>query len=654
MQVITFFVSLILLTCQPLSAKAPENSPRALVHLLDFLAQDYAGAVSGGKIISRTEYKEQLEFSEMAVEINAHLSTKENTAGLQRDLEKLHQMVVNKAGENDVANEARKIKMQVVVRTGLEMAPVYWPSIKSGQELFQKNCVTCHGVNGNGDGPAGASLNPKPANFLEAKRMDELTPFQAFNAIRIGVPGTAMAPFYNLNDQDTWALAFYVNSLIHVPAVPNDSSPGKKDNQALFRRACELVPLEKTSTLSDNEIKKILPGSEEEKKIVLAVLRTHEGDDDLPSSLRLAHSYLNQALIEYKEEHFEIAKNKSLTAYLEGIEPVEPRLKATDPTLTTDLEQRMANVRTAIEAHLPVASVEDSIREAKEGIHLAEGLLTRTPPSAWVTFMVASAILLREGFEAVLIILALLGVIRATGDKRAARWVHGGWVLALLSGVAAWFFSGWLLNLGGASRELMEGFTSLFAVAVLLYMGFWLHKKTEITRWNSFINGQVKEALKKGKQSGRLWGLATLSFMAVFREAFETVLFLRALWLEGGSDTKMALLSGVIGALILIFILSTLLLKYTAALPIRRVFDYSSILMAVLAVILIGKGFHSLQETGLMGITASPLNFRFDFVGFYPTLQTTASQLCVFLLCMALWIVGKKPSPAKNKAPSMS
>jgi high-affinity iron transporter len=171
-------------------------------------------------------------------------------------------------------------------------------------------------------------------------------------------------------------------------------------------------------------------------------------------------------------------------------------------------------------------------------------------------------------------------------------------------------------------------------------MGFWLHRTTEIGRWTKFINGKVKTALE-GK---RLFGLAAISFMAVFREAFETVLFLRALWLEGGMSTKWAMSAGAFGAFTLIIFLAWIILKYAAKIPIRKLFDFSASLMTLLAVILIGKGIHSLQETGLLGVTASPINLRFDLIGFFPTLETTLAQLIILVLALSLWFLGKRPS----------
>jgi high-affinity iron transporter len=248
--------------------------------------------------------------------------------------------------------------------------------------------------------------------------------------------------------------------------------------------------------------------------------------------------------------------------------------------------------------------------------------------------------MLREGFEAVLILIALLAVIRASHSKKAARWVHFGWIGAVAVGVIAWFSSGYLMAISGAQREMLEGVTSLVAVAALLYIGFWLHSRTEIGRWTAFIHGSVKTAL----EGGNLWGLAAISFMAVFREAFETVLFLRAIALEGGGDSARAMGAGVALSFATLLALSWLILRYSAKLPIRKIFTLSSILMGVLAVILTGKGLHALQETGTISVTTIG-RFRMELLGIYPTLETLVPQVAIAFFVYGLWQLGKRAAP---------
>lgn len=615
-----------------------EQSPRVIVHLLDYLSQDYGGAVANGKVIDKEEYEEQVEFSQSAIDTAKALPALQNQREIIDRLTALRKLVDHKGPTSEVAKLAQGIKTDVIRITGLEMAPASWPDLNHGRELFRQNCVTCHGEKGDGNGPAAAALDPKPTSFQDPERMAQLSPFQAFNTIRVGLPGTAMAAFPAFTDKDVWALAFYLVSLRHQGALP-------PKNFAEVENLIDEKMLKQAAAQSDGQLEVSLPGKPDEKLKTLAALRLHSGKEDFKNTLSIAREYLKGAAEEYAAGRVDVARQKALLAYLEGVEPVEPRLKSADSNATQEVEALMAQVRQAIEGGRPAAEVKAMVDQAQLGLDKADALLAKAAPSGSVVFLIASAIILREGFEAVLLLIALLGVIRATGAQQAARYVHGGWVLALALGVVAWIFSGWLMQISGADRELMEGAIALFAVVVLLYMGFWLHSKTEIGRWKAFIEDRVQAAVDKSN----LWALGFLSFIAVFREVFETVLFLRALWLEAGEQSKVALATGVFGSLITIFILSWALIRYAARIPIRSLFDYSSILMAVLAFILAGKGIHALQETGMISVTSLPVNLRIDILGFYPTLETATTQVVVLGLSMALWLYGKRSSPPMVK-----
>jgi high-affinity iron transporter len=202
------------------------------------------------------------------------------------------------------------------------------------------------------------------------------------------------------------------------------------------------------------------------------------------------------------------------------------------------------------------------------------------------------------------------------------------------------------MAISGAQREMLEGVTSLIAVAVLLYVGFWLHSRTEISRWTQFISVQVKSMLSGGK----LWGLAAIAFMAVFREAFETVLFMRALTLEGGATATHSMLAGAILSIAGLIAVSWLLLKFSARLPIRQIFTVSSALMVILAVILTGKGIHALQETGNLSITATPWSLSTELFGIYANWQALIGQVLVAVIVVAVWRLGSRPSAASRNA----
>jgi high-affinity iron transporter len=627
--------AILLVSAITAQAASSARSPRFLVHLLDYLAKDYGGAVADGKVLSQSEYHEQVEFSRSALETNRELSETHATPEIETKLRTLNQLIARKADAEHVSRLARAIQAQVIQVAHLEVAPIRWPSLQRGNRIFTQNCVACHGSTGKGDGLAGKTLDPKPANFLD-EHMKEVSPFQAFNTIRLGVPGTAMPPFHALSDKEVWDVAFYVVSLRHGQTL----LPTK------VRRELDAVPLKQVATLSDEKLGASLPSKDDgDRAQIIASLRTRSDDDETGGgSLAVARTQLDEALKDYEAGDDHSARTKALKAYLEGIEPIEPRLKASDPDAVSLIETKMADVRSAIERNAPLSEIQSKVTAAKAAVDAAEAMLGTNEMSPWIAFMAAAAILLREGFEAVLVIIALLGVIRAAGSRRAAVWVHGGWISALGLGAVAWVFSGWLMGISGAQRETLEGATSLFAVAVLLIVGFWLHSQTEIGRWKAFIHGKVQKALE-GKN---LWALASISFVAVFREAFETVLFLRAIWLEGGASSKLAMTMGVLTSLALVIAMAWAILKYSAKLPIKRLFEASALMMAALALILTGKGLHSFQETGTLSVTNSPGSFHVDLLGVYPTWETLVSQVGILALVLILWIYGKRPSATND------
>ena len=614
-----------------------DQNARTLVHLLDYIAQDYNMAVENGAVISEDEYNEMQEFCRSAQALNIPFPRPEVDAEIQAQLKALQQLVLNKAAVTEVAAHARAVKKKVVEAANLKMAPTKWPNLVNARQLYAQNCVVCHGAEGKGDGSSGAALEPKPSNFHDQERMAQLSPFQAFNTISLGVQGTGMPGFSQLTEKEIWQLAFYVVSLRH--------EAGKPEPQDMRN----LASLENVASLSDEALLPLLAGSDAEKAAKLAALRLRS-EDEKDNSISVARSNLIAARDAYANGRAEEARSKALAAYLEGIEPIEPKLKALSHTALRDVERRMAAVRADIEGKKPAREIEASVAAAMETLSSVESLLQEKTFSPVAIFLMASVIILREGFEAVLVIVAILSILKAVKAPQAARWVHGGWAAALAVGGLAWIFSSKVAQMNGMQRESMEAIVSFVAVGVLLYLGFWLHNKTEIGRWKVFIECRVKAALA----GGNLWGLFGIAFFAVFREAFETVLFLSALTLEGGSASQKAIGLGVASSLVAVFVMAFLLLRFSTRMPIRKLFGVSSTVMAVLAVILTGKGLRALQETGALSVTPAPFDFTVELLGFYPTVETILCQILVAALCLFLWAQGRKPSPQLQEVTSQT
>lgn len=613
------------------------NQPQTLVHILDYIAQDYQNAVQKGEIINENEYTEMLEFSQSARNLypTIRIDTDSKTdSTIKSNLNILEKLIINKSDFEDVSAIARGVRKEIIRLTGMKISPNQWPDLAKGKNLFAKHCQSCHGINGKGDGPLSAGLDPSPSNFHDPV-MYGMSPFQVYNTVRLGLDGTAMRAFTELTEQEVWDISNYVISLRY-----QSTKEVKSDFKGLDK-----LSLEDVSSLSDNELAEKLNLSEKNKSEVIAAIRMNRYERNHNTSLIIAKGYLNEAKELYAKGEKDEALNSAMQAYFEGIEPIEPKIKTLDQGFTYQLEQKMMKVRTDISLNSPESYLDASVNEALLAIDKAEKILEAEKTSYWSTFFFSISILLREGLEAFLVIIIIISVIRSANANKALKWVHYGWLSALLLGVISWIFVDYLISLGANKIELIEGIASIVAVGMLLYVGFWLHSKTEINKWKDFVNNRIKKLV----ESQNLLGLSALSFVVVFREAFESVVFLSAINIESGQQHQSAILLGFVGASIIVLVFAYLFVKVTRKLPIRQILRYSAFVLGLLAIVLAGKGIFALQKTGV--IPTSPLNINVDlsFMGFYPNIQVLIAQILIFIsLIFITRFAVKKEVPSKS------
>jgi high-affinity iron transporter len=213
--------------------------------------------------------------------------------------------------------------------------------------------------------------------------------------------------------------------------------------------------------------------------------------------------------------------------------------------------------------------------------------------------------------------------------------VHLGWILALLSGVVTWILAQTVITFSGAQRELVEGFTSLLAAVVLFSVSYWLISKAEAKRWHHFIEARVQEALS----GRRLFALVGVSFLAVYREAFETVLFYQALWLQS-ENSQSFLVWGFLAGAVVVGAIVYAIFKLGMRIPLRLFFGVSSALLYLLAFVFAGEGIKDLQAVGWIGETPLGWAPQLPFLGIYPTVQTLLVQaiLIVALIVALFWL----------------
>jgi high-affinity iron transporter len=325
-----------------------------------------------------------------------------------------------------------------------------------------------------------------------------------------------------------------------------------------------------------------------------------------------------------------------LSAYLDGFEPVEAVLSARDHGLMIRIETAMANLRNGISRGEPVETVRGQVRALDDLFAQAESVLGSSQASGMSSFVAAFTILVREGLEAILIVIAMITFLIKAERRDVLPYVHGGWAAALAAGAATWVAATWMINISGASRELTEGFGSLFAALVLLWVGIWMHGKSNAESWQRYIREKLTHALNRRSA----WFLFLLAFVVVYREVFETILFYAAIWSQGNGAWVLA---GAGAAVAVLAVVGIVMMRYSKQLPIGKFFAYSALLIAVLAVVLIGKGVSALQEAGYLPIALLSGFPRIEILGVYPTREGVIAQI----LMAVLLFIGFRANTAK-------
>lgn len=584
---------------------------RTLVTLLDYISKDYRVAVVNGKVVNEVEFAEMTDFVEKCIVLHKDLSPAIKSDKFNQLKESLKELQLSVSGKSDkelISAIALNAKNRVLDLGLLKITPDGYPSLKNGAVLYRANCVSCHGEKGFGNGIAGKRLDPAPTNFHEA----ELSPLQAYNVIKLGIEGTGMASYDHLSEDEKWDLSFYIVSLKHQKNNPKTEFPNT-------------LHLDSISKWNDKELQRFLDTAA--NNTTVGQLRHYEPERSNPLDIALKNLDLSYNF--FKTGDNKKAEDYALTSYLEGIELVENLLNASSPELVRDIERNMIAYRKALQND-DKAGVESIYLKLKEEITSAKTLLAERDYSFAFIYGSALSILIREALEALLIILIILSILRPMQVRKAVVAVHSGWILAVLIGFASWFFVDKLINLSGASRELMEGTGAILAVLVLLFAGIWLHSHSEISKWTHFIKSKINSI----SQTGNWLGLFTFSFIVVFREAFEVVLFLSSLKLNNPEVAGSAINWALLTSIVVVAIITVVFLKFTKLLPLGKFFKLAAYMVSVLAVVLTGKGVMAFQEAGYIPITPIELIPRIDLLGIYPNLQSISSQLFVLAIIL--------------------
>lgn len=621
------FCLLTLFYVQPAAADA--NLVSQTWQLLDYMASDYAEAVSDGEVIDDDEYAEQLEFAGVVKHNLGELPEHDMRQTLVDEAQQLINVIEAKETNEVVSGQAHKVADLLLDTFPVPTSPTVQPDLNHGATLYQTYCASCHGATGDADGPAADGLDPEPIAFTDAARADKRSPLSYYQTTTQGVDGTSMASFgEQLSDDDRWALAYFVATLPYQDKIDQ----GKQIWQTDLSARAQISNLDELSRTRGEQLDSVL--GLDNTRAVLGYLRANsDALDTALTNLPLARGRLAASLKAYKAGDVKDAVQLALSSYLDGVEPVEPLIDSQNRKLRSQIELQMGVYRTQISRQLNYNEVAAQAEVVDQLLAEADELLEGSTATPSTTFLGAFVILLREGLEALLIVIGLIAFLKKAKREETLPYVHAGWVIALVAGGLTWFVARYFIEVSGASRELTEGLSSLFAAAVLLGVGLWMHQKSMGDRWQTYIKEKMGAALTKKSA----WLLFVLTFVTVYREIFETILFYIALWQPGMGGW---MLLGILAAVACLVVIAWIMLATSRKLPLSTFFSASSALIAVLVFVMVGKGVSALQEAGWVSVTLAPTP-HIDWLGMSPTWQTTSAQIAIVLVMLLGYLYNK-------------
>lgn len=301
------------------------------------------------------------------------------------------------------------------------------------------------------------------------------------------------------------------------------------------------------------------------------------------------------------------------------------------PSIEGDVSTRNPSLYTRVESETPVIMVKGTEKEYQEQLQALINDLSQIDTSASYNFFDAMLILLREGVEALLIVMALVTTLKAAKMKKGLKWVYTGAVMGILASLAIAVLLQFLFPAvsSGSNREIIEGAVGIFAVLMMILVGIWLHSKSSIKKWNDFMESQMKAVTA----TGSFISMFALSFLAVFREGAETILFYAGIYPR---IDKAGFFLGIGLALLVLFVLALVMNKASAYFEPHRIFLILTWLIYALAFKMLGVSIHALQLTNILPshlINGFP---SIDWAGIYPSLEVVTCQLIFVVIVLII------------------
>lgn len=560
------------------AARAQETPAKRLGSIAAVAVAEYRlGVDPRGTLLSNTELGEARDFLADAKTVAGNL-TGANAAAIRTAVDALVRASERAVSSTTMDSLYASLVTALGADAGIDPPPAHL-DIAEGRKLFEANCAQCHGRAGFGDGADASHYNPPPAalagpasRYIDADLM--------YRVVSVGVKGTAMAAWSaTLTPTQRWNVVAYAGSLRNSAATATSGIAAER---------------------------------------ALDSVRTRVTDA------------LNAALAAASGARRTEASDRAFDAYA-AFEPIETAVRARDDAFVTSLESEFLAFRTAIRSGDIAGAT--AARDRVVGALPRALSLAGSSSGSVSAFASSFLIIVREGFEAILIISAIVAMLVRTGNAARVREVWLGTLLAIVASILSAFILSTALRTLTTAREVIEGVTMLVAVAVLFSVSYWILSKVESDRWQAFIRGKVSAAMAGGGRAA----LVGVAFLVVYREGAETVLFYQAL-LQQSAHAAAPVLGGLaVGGVVLSGIYFAFH-RFGVRVALRPFFAVTGSLLYLMAFVFIGKGLRELQEGGALSVTPLSGAPHLDALGIFPTVETLAGQwLMLGLFVLGCW-----------------
>ena len=566
------FISLLL---APGILSAQQAAAQRLGSIIPVAVAEYGRAVDErGSVISAEEYAETTEFLRDARDLAAKLNGGEALTA-RSELDSIILFVSQKRPPS-VLGPIRERFLAALGSAGAMEWPNGHLDTAAGHGIFVGSCASCHGSRGLGDGLLAKGFSTAVPAIGSATGTPHLTPTLVYDVVSVGVRGTAMPAFGTaLTAQQRWNVVNYVYKL---------------------RGQTMSLPAQSVSAPS---------GAGRRVALILTLLDS-------------ARDFATRGDVS-------TASDRAFDAYI-AFEPLEAVTRAKSPGLVSSLEKLFADFKVGV--HGRDISAADASRAAiakalPQVIDIVNGTNESGSASFWQSFL----IILREGFEAILVVGAVVAFLIKTGNRKRLRSIWIGVALGVVASLITAVVIKTVFSAIPASSEIVEAVSLLIAVVVLFSVSYWLISKVEAAQWQKFIREKVSAALENGGGGA----LMLVAFLAVYREGAETALFYQALF-SGATGSAFPLVMGIVVGFAALAIIFVLFYRFGVKIPMRPFFAVTSLLLYYMAFVFAGRGIRELQEGNVLPMTHLPHVPSVAWLGLFPTVETVGIQLVLLAL----------------------